>query len=87
MALKQKPFIRYNEEKKADTFTIKLNPQERTELEHWKSLLQQPKDSTAMKQLAQIGAKVLLDEKFKTANSIIMNNYRKNKRVGIVDFD
>lgn len=85
--LEQKPFVRYHEDKKADTFTVKLNSEEREQFEEWKYLIQQEKDSTAIKQLAEIGAKVLLDEKFKLVNGIILNNYRKNKRMGVVNFD
>tara|TARA_R100000808_G_scaffold22072_1_gene47873 strand:+ start:25 stop:288 length:264 start_codon:yes stop_codon:yes gene_type:complete len=87
MAIKQEPFTRYHEQKKSDTFTVKLNPQERAEFEQWKYALQQEKDSTAIKQLARIGAKVLLDEKMKSIIETVMNNYRKNKRLGIVTFD
>lgn len=87
MGLKQEPFRAYHDEKKADTFTVKLNPEERAEFEGFKYALQQEKDSTAIKQLAWIGAKVLLDEKTKQINEVVMNNYRKNKRLGIVSFD
>jgi len=87
MTIENKPFVRQHINKPFDTFTIKLNQEERTEFEKWKYLLQQNKDSTAMKQLASIGAKVLLDEKTKEILSVVMNNYRKNKRLGIVDFD
>ena len=40
MGLKQKPFKKYNLEKKADTFTVKLNPEERLEFEIWKYAIQ-----------------------------------------------
>ena len=85
--IKQKPFVKYNEDKSYDTFTIKMNAEERKEFEEWKYLIQQEKDSTALKQLARIGSKVLLEHKTKVINEIIMNNYRKNKRLGIVTFD
>jgi|TARA_Y100000034_G_C6647581_1_gene283317 hypothetical protein len=85
--IKQEPFTRYHEEKKSDTFTIKLNAEERADLEKWKHLIQQEKDSTCIKQLARIGAEVLLDEKVKSILEVVMNNYRKNKRLGIVSFD
>lgn len=87
MSIKQEAFRKYHENKKADTFTVKLNPQERKEFDSFKYLLQQEKDSTAIKQLAWLGSKVLLDEKFKAANETILNNFRKNKRLGIVTFD
>lgn len=87
MVLERRPFVRQHLEKQADVFTIKLNEAERKELEEWKHLLQQEKDSTALKQLARIGAKVLLEEKTKLANEIVLNNYRKNKRLGVVTFE
>lgn len=80
-------FTRYHEEKKTDTFTVKLNPQERSEFETFKYAIQQEKDSTAIKQLAWIGAKVILDEKSKQILEVVLGNYRKNKRLGIVYFD
>ncbi|MDO9578999.1 MAG: hypothetical protein Q7J06_00280 [Bacteroidales bacterium] len=87
MTLKQEPFHRYHLEKKSDTFTIKLNEQERKELEEWKHLLQQEKDSTCFKQMAKIGAEVLREQKIKLINETVLGNYRKNKRLGIVTFD
>lgn len=85
--LEQKPFIRYNEEKIADTFTIKLNDVERKEFEEFKKILEQSKDSTAMKQLAWIGAKVLLDSKTSYILKVVFDNKRKNKRIGILEFE
>lgn len=80
-------FKRSSEEKKTDTFTVKLNSDERLWLEGMKKLLQQEKDSTALKQLASIGSKVLLDKKTSEILELVMNNYRKNKRLGIVTFE
>lgn len=88
MPIINKPdFKRRDFEKKKDTFNIHLNAEERQKLEEMKYLLQQEKDSTAMKQLAEIGSKVLLDEKTKAVLGIVLNNYRRNKRLGIVTFD
>jgi len=87
MSLEQRPFIRYNMEKKVDTFTVKLNAEERANLEAMKQILQQEKDSTALKQLAEIGSKVLLGSETKQVLEIVLNNYRRNKRLGIVTFD
>lgn len=89
MTLEQEPFTRYelDENKRQDSFTIKLNPEERANLEKWKHLIQQEKDSTAIKQLATIGAKVLQEPKTQAIIEIILGNYRKNKRLGIVTFD
>lgn len=87
MVITQEPFVRYHEKKKADTFTVKLNPQERARLEELKKILQQEKDSTALKQLAEIGAEVLLSPQTKAVLGVVLNNYRRNKRLGIVTFD
>lgn len=87
MPIIQKPFTRYNEEKKADTFTIRLNKQEREQLENDKKKLQQAKDSTAFKQLADIGRIVLHEGKTARIISIVTHNKRRNRRVGIADFE
>jgi len=87
LAIEKKPFKKYTESNKSDVITIKLNEDERRELEEWKYLILQEKDSTALKQLARIGAKVLHDDKIKLINSIVLNNNRKNKRIGLVTFD
>lgn len=82
------PFQRYHEKKKADTFTVKLNKEERILFEKLKYHLQQSKDSTAIKQLGLVlGAKVLLDNKMEAILKVVLNNYRKNKRLNIVDFE
>jgi len=85
MTIEKHPFQTYG--KKTDTFNVRLSKEERNKLEEWKILIQQEKDSTALKQLAEIGANVLHDQKIKTINSIILNNYRRNKRLGIITFD
>lgn len=88
MPIKNKAFVRQHLEKKQDSFTVKLNPEERKQLEAWKYRLQQEKDSTAIKQLAEIGSEVILDGKpLSKSLEVILNNYRKNKRLGIVTFE
>lgn len=89
MPIEKKPFRLYNTEwKSADVITVKINPEQRELLEQLKFILQQEKDSTALKQLALIiGAEVVLDKKMKATLQVILNNYRKNKRLGIVRFD
>ena len=60
MTLEQKPFRRYNEEKKADTFTVRMNTEERKQLEELKEDLNIKSDSKAMKVAAlTIGRNVL----------------------------
>jgi len=87
MVIEQKPFVRYHGKKQADTFTVKLNVEERARLEELKKVLQQEKDSTALKQLAEIGAEVLLSSQTQCVLLKVLNNYRRNKRLGIVTFD
>ncbi len=88
MSIKKEPFRRYNLDKSADAFTVRLNEEEREIFDKCKLILQQEKDSTAIKQLAlEIGSKVIHDEKLKGFLSVVMNNYRKNKRLGVVTFD
>jgi len=87
MGLEKKPFVRYQEEKTKDVVTIWLNNEERQLLEQSKAILEQSKDGTALKQLAWIGAKTIGDEKISYMLGVIYSNKRKNKRLGIPDFD
>ena len=91
MTIKKQPFRQYSVEDKTqrfETISVKLNREEALILEQMKQILQQPKTSTCLKQLAlEIAPKVLLDEKLKALLKAVLNNYRRNKRLGIVDFD
>jgi len=87
MPIEQKPFTRYHEEKKADSFTVRLNEQERAELERCKGILEQKKDSTALKQMAIIGAFVIHSTPTGRVLEFLFINKRRNKDRGIVDFD
>jgi hypothetical protein len=79
----EEPFIRRNLSEPVDTFTIRLNGEERATLEADKKLLRQIKDSTAMKQLAEIGHIVLHNSFFGHALLIVLENKRRNERLGI----
>lgn len=86
MALEKHPFQTYGG--KQDIFTVKFDKEfTREYFDESKHIIQQEKDSTAIKQLAIIGSKVIREEKNKKILEIILNNYRKNKRLGIVTFD
>lgn len=87
MPIEQKPFVKYKEGKKVDAFTVRLNAQERAMLEQDKKILQQVKDSTALKQLAWIGSNVLHDNFTGAILELIFKNKRRNERIGIPDFD
>ena len=75
------------EGKSLDTFTIRLNPNERKQFDEDKQILEQSKDSTTMKQLAAIGSIVLHDKKIAKILAVTTGNTRRNKRMGIADFD
>ena len=85
--IEQKPFRKYKEEKVRDTFTVSLNNEERIVLEKCKAILEQKKDSTAIKQLAWIGAKVIHEEKISYLLGTLFKNKRNNERLGIADFE
>lgn len=89
MTLEQKPFIKYNLKEKdiKDTFTIRLNKDERLELDRCKAILEQPKDSTALKTLAKIGANVLQDNLTGYILRTVFINKRRNQRTGLIEFE
>jgi hypothetical protein len=90
MSLEQSPFKRYHDgfEKKYDTFTVRLNDEERDMLDNAKRIIQQPKDSTALKQLAEIGYLFVTQDK-KTAKLLeyLFGNKRRNQRTGILEVE
>jgi hypothetical protein len=85
--IKNKPFHLEEGTIKRDIFTVSLNKKEREELNKSKIILEQTKDSTALKQLAWIGAKVIHEEKVSYILASIFKNKRNNERLGIVDFE
>ena len=87
MPLDNEPFVRMHDKKQKDTFNVHLNEKERADLEEMKKVLNQSKDSTAFKQLASIGTKVLHDKLTGGIVKTIFENKRKNNRLGIVDFE
>ena len=87
MAIKKEPFRKYNLDKKTDTFTIRLNERERKELEEAKHILNQSKDSTAAKQLMEIGKIVLHQGSTGKILQFLFKNKLNNNRLGIIDYD
>ena len=75
------------EKDKRENFTISMNKEERIQLDEDKKVLEQSKDSTAIKQMWQIGRIVLHDDLTGKISKEIMSNKRRNKRLGIVDFE
>ena len=89
MSIENTPFVRQTlgDDPKKDSFTVNFNEQERKDFEELKKILEQEKDATAIKQLASIGAKTLLDPKTSHILEVVFKNKRKNKRLGIVTFE
>ena len=81
-------YLEEERDEKPDVFTIRLNKDQREEFNQAKKVIEQIKDSTAMKQLAWIGiANVIHDKKTAMILSSLFKNKRNNKRNNIVDFD
>lgn len=78
-------FKRKDEKKTAETISIKLNPGELALLRKAQMVLRQPKRSTALKQLVYIGAEVVFSDKMGYVLNIVLENERKNERLGIMD--
>jgi len=87
MSLDKEPFVRYHEEKQADSFAVRLNKEEREMLNKCKEIIEQPKDSTALKTMAWIGAKVIHSPQTKYILACLFKNKRNNQRLGIIDFE
>jgi len=68
------------------TFTTRITKEDAVWFEHAKRLIQQPKNSTAMKQLARLAYEyVLHDDKILRMLDTVMNNYRRNQRTGTTE--
>jgi hypothetical protein len=83
MAIEQEPFVKYNLEKHTDSFTVRLNKEERELLERCKVIIEQSKDSTTLKTVFTYGAFVLHSKETRYLLETIYSNKRKNKRIGI----
>ena len=86
----KQPFIKYKldeESKSIDTFTVRLNTEERNMLEEAKKILEQERDSTAFKQMAYIGFICVTLPLNKAILETIFTNKRKNRRTGIMQFE
>ncbi len=87
MPIEQVPFRKYKldeEGQKPDIFTIRLNQEERQWLDKAKTHIQQPKDSSALKLLAEIGAQYILHDPLSTVFlKAFYRNLANNARLGI----
>lgn len=70
-----------------DIINVRMNKEDRAKLELAKKTMRQPKDSSALKQLAWIGYNVIHEEKTKEILDIIFENSRRNKRTGLTEFE
>jgi hypothetical protein len=75
------------EGKSKDVVSVNLDAQERKMLEEAKRILEQEKDSTALKQLAYIGFKSMTREENAYLLAVVFANKRRNKRLGITEFE
>jgi len=89
MVLEKQPFRKMNlEDNKQDIVNVYLNQEEREALNKAKKILEQTKDSTALKQLALVGcANLIVEQKTAVILGIVFGNKRKNKRLGIAEFE
>jgi len=78
------------EEERSDTkdyFRVSLNKEERAELDADKRFLRQPMDSTAIKQLAELGRIVTHEPIIRRLVLVILKNKQRNKRTGIAEIE
>lgn len=85
--IQQQKFKRKELEKSAEVMSLKLNAEEIDLIRKAQSILKQPKRSTALKQLVYIGANVVFDDKMGNVLKIVLDNDRKNTRLGIMDIE
>jgi len=91
--IEKKKFVKYEVDgeepgpPKFKVISLKLNEAEQKQLEIDKKILNQVKDGTCIKQLMRLGSKVIHDDKIGEYLKIVLENKRKNTRLGIVDFE
>jgi hypothetical protein len=88
MVIEKIPFVPYTLEEdrvqdKGKIFTIRLNAEEVVNLRDAQNILQQEKQSTALKQLAIFGLHILHDRSTAYVLKVLKDNLHKNKRIGI----
>lgn len=70
-----------------EVIPLKIDPEFKEIMNEAKKILHQAKPSTLIKQLARIGYKSIKSPPTSTILKTIYENDRKNKRVGIVEFE
>jgi hypothetical protein len=77
------------EEENIKTFkvvSVKMNREEYYKLQDMKKILEQPKDSTALKFLGVLGAEVVLEQKTRIIIEALFKNKKNNQRTGLTEF-
>lgn len=74
-------------EEKGEIITVRLNKEERELLDIDKKALQQPKDSTAIKQMIDIARFVLHQSEMGKISRLLLANVRRNVRIGINEYE
>lgn len=93
MELEKTPFVNYKDEQekakeKGTVFSVRLSDEELNLLKEAMQVLEQSKQSTALKMLFLIGHdNVIHDRKTRRILELTIANRRKNKRLGVVDFE
>jgi hypothetical protein len=88
MAIKKKPFVKYDLDDAKSHLTMRLTDEEKEWILPAKRFIKQPKTSTAIKQLAKIGyALVLQRPEIATVLETVTENLRRNSRIGITETD
>jgi len=86
--IEKEPFRSYqlDAEKKEEEFvvSIKFNKEEMNQLKELQELFEQAKPSTCLKQCMKL---VILDKKMLGFIGMVADNRRRNKRLGIAQFD
>lgn len=75
------------EAQKGTTIGVWFNDEELARLKDYGVFLHQEKASTIIKQMIELGAKLIDDEKMRAVRELVFNNVRKNKRLGIMEVD
>lgn len=91
MSIEKKPFVPYTleedrKEKNFEIISVKMNREEYAKLQELKRRIEQPKDSTAIKTLMELGAEVILDSKTALILDTVFKNKRNNQRTGLNNF-
>ncbi len=74
-------------ERKKNIIPLRLNDEEYKYIDAAREILEQPKISTTIKQLALIGYLYISQPETQKLLKIIYDNKRKNKRIGIIEFE